>query len=312
MKNMVRVFLLLCLVAALAACQTMGGAFGTRKYNPRIQLQVGEKYFYHNINKFEINAQLDGLDAEIFGSEMNMCMQTDVSYRLEVLEKLSNHSWRLSFKGENVAIGVCPSEDSPSQEPTSAPELEQLLSAMTHSNYSFVFDRDGKVSEVEGFDQTIDKLSTALENFDIQTARKNDQESTAMAGKLILDNYIKDLHFLPDKPMKLGDTWVKQIETELGDKRLIGESSYTMSKWEDEIAHFDIHTTYALPPLVVSNEVEVMEKAWQSGSLAVNSETGMLVSLEIKTNLLFKHDNTDSYTVVHTNKIILRKLGTGY
>jgi len=108
-----------------------------------------------------------------------------------------------------------------------APMLRKLVGARV----KFLTDATGKIESVEGFKEVLDRI----------TEGSSAMEQGMMKGMFSEDNF-KEMYSaaqgLPDKPVKIGDTWPLKLEVPLGPLgTVILNSQYTFKGWEQHGGH---------------------------------------------------------------------------
>ncbi len=106
-----------------------------------------------------------------------------------------------------------------------------LLRKMVGMLVKFLTDAAGKIQSVEGFQETLDRI----------TAGASAMEQGMIKGMFSEDNF-KEMYSaaqgLPDKPVKIGETWPLKLEVALGPLgSVVMNSDYTFKNWEQHNDH---------------------------------------------------------------------------
>ena len=101
--------------------------------------------------------------------------------------------------------------------------LVDVMGALSKAKTVFVYDQSGKVAAVEGFDKAAEKLSEeARGDLDPEVAKKNANQ---------------EIDRLPSDPVKVGDTWSRNSDLNLGSGQIM--SMTTEYKYVGEVKEGD-------------------------------------------------------------------------
>jgi len=290
MKTMVRVFLLVCLVATLAACQSMGGAFGASQFHPRLNLRVGDAYAAHDSIRMTITVPLGNRE----GLEINVQQNTEMDTRIEVLERLPRNTWRLSytiarFRNEMDAMGMHQEFDSAVDTHEGNP-----LSAMIGHTFVMTLDEESKIIDFTGLDELFDKILERvgpLDHLQRQVLLKSLRES--LNEDALKQNMLPNTDLYPGEPVTVGESWTTQY-----DLRAIvpmsGTGRYTLTKRENDRAFIDVLIDFSDnpngQPLNFNGMFFAFERGTSTGSLVLDERTGMVVDSHTITDLTMSMD----------------------
>ncbi|HPM76650.1 MAG TPA: DUF6263 family protein [bacterium] len=285
MKSMVRVFLLLCLVAAVAACQSMGGAYGTGKFFPRLNLKVGDVFVAHESIRLHTTVPMGNMPGMEVKNEQNIEMDTQI----EVTKRLPNNTWRLTytitrFRNEMSSMGMYQSYDSAVDDNEANP-----LGVMVGHQFLMTLDEECKIVDFSGLDELFDKIIERVGP--IQQA-----ERQALTQKLretlnedsIKQNMLPNSGMYPDEPVTIGESWSKDY-----DLRAIvpmsGVGRYTLSKRENGRAYIDVLIDFTQnpngQPLNLNGLLLDFDEGVSAGTLILDEENGMVVGSQTITDM---------------------------
>ena len=146
--------------------------------------------------------------------------------------------------------------DNPALQP-----LVEVLSALSKAKIVFVHDPSGKVITVEGLDKAAEKVAEeARGDLDPEIAKKNANQ---------------DLDRLPTDPVKVGDTWTRNTELNLGSGQIMnmtveykyvgeakeGTKTYDKIEAKTTSASFSIAEGSKLPLRVTKSDLKTIESS---------------------------------------------------
>lgn len=290
MKNMVRVFLLLCLVAALAACQSMGGVYGASKFHPRLNLQVGDVFTAHESVRVTITVPFGNME----GVEVKVQQNTEMDTRIEVVKRLPHNTWRLNytierFRNEMSTMGMYQGFDSATDSGDSNP-----LSAMVGHTFVMTLDEESKIVDFTGLDELFDKVIERLGPIDQmqrQVLMKKLKET--MNEESMKQNMLPNSGMYPEEPVAVGESWTKDYDLR-AIVPMAGTGRYTLTKRENGHAFIDVLINFTEnpngQPLNFNGQNFEFEQGTSAGSMILDERNGMAVNSHTITDMSMSMD----------------------
>ncbi|OJV52529.1 MAG: hypothetical protein BGO31_07725 [Bacteroidetes bacterium 43-16] len=135
----------------------------------------------------------------------------------------------------------------------------QAFRDMVNKPFSMIVSPEGKVVSIEGW-ESIDKTGTM---------KSEDLKQTMETS----------LNIFPDKPVKVGDTWKKDMNTTMQMFKMNISSTYTLTEVKDNVATISLNSDISmLQGDAPSNGMDMNMKGTQKGKMEVDINTGMTLS----------------------------------
>jgi len=162
-------------------------------------------------------------------------------------------------------------------------------STLIGSKLKVKLDRHGKVLNLDGAEELVDKMITALNIPESPRREKALQEIRGQFGEEALRNSIQQITaFYPDHPVNVGDTWSKKTVMEAGFPMSI-DDEYTLELEGNGAARIKVNSVISSNP--DSAEVSVTGvkmyydiKGSQAGTIDVNETDGLPINSSIDMN----------------------------
>jgi hypothetical protein len=261
-------------------------AFSARSQNVTLKLNLakGEKYPY-SFN-YDIDQELPQGAVKMFvGTDINMTV-----VREEGADKIIEATYgRMVMKMDMPELSYDVDTDRP------APTMEEIAASPTKSMakifqavkgqmFTMRVNAKGELTEVTGFDKLVDNIvDSATAWFHLPDAAKQgmrDGMAKQFNAKTITDMMQQSFNIFPDKPVKIGDSWVKNIDTKGNNPNKL-TNTYTVKSINNNEITLSLQSQ--VDNLGASDEVKL--KGTQQGTLIVEIRTGMIVRSEITQDL---------------------------
>ena len=240
-------------------------------YTLKMRLAPGDKF------KQQMDVEMEtGLEA--MGNKMNttVVMNTLVAFEvqndsgnLKVL-KMTYEDMKMSMKTDNPqAAGI--NMDS---------ILAKSMEPIKGKSASIVINEKNEVVDVRGFDNLMTNEEMSDEaRMQMQKLFSKDQLNKTFG--LMFQMY-------PDKPVKVGETWVKQVETEIANAKIKVEVEYKLASVKDGVAYLDLNGKISGKGNFSESGAEGIEvdmKGTQDGKISIGLADGYVKDGDFKMDI---------------------------
>lgn len=166
--------------------------------------------------------------------------------------------------------------------------VNRLLGAIKGQQFVMKVDAEGKVQDVQGFQEMGMKIADSLGLDEAKKKEMLQSFSQQFNEKNIKEQFERVLYIFPNKEVKVGDSWQKTTTTSgpMGGKY---SSTYTVKEIEGDMVTLEEKTK------IESDNEQLKLSGEQTGELVVDSRTGLVVSADMDMNM----ETTSSGTKVN-------------
>lgn len=166
--------------------------------------------------------------------------------------------------------------------------VNRLLGAIKGQQFVMKVDAEGKVQDVQGFQEMGMKIADSLGLDEAKKKEMLQSFSQQFNEKNIKEQFERVLCIFPNKEVKVGDSWQKTTTTSgpMGGKY---SSTYTVKEIEGDMVTLEEKTK------IESDNEQLKLSGEQTGELVVDSRTGLVVSADMDMNM----ETTSSGTKVN-------------
>lgn len=259
-------------VVTTESCQSAKTATATKML--KFNFEKGKGYDY----EMTMN-----MDQEIMGQKMKMDMLT--YYSMDVVEDdgaiktvtstYDRFKMNMNIAGIDMVIDSdkpVSSIDATGNDPMKM--MNKILGAIKGRQFTMKVNAEGKVLEVEGFENMaqsiIDSLDIGVEMRE-QMIQQFDKQFNEQSVK---DQFERILYIFPNKEIKVGDSWEKKSSS-LGIAKGLYNSVYTVTDIEGDMVTLDEKST------IKSDDEGAKMNGKVSSKIIVDSKTGLIVSADM-------------------------------
>lgn len=184
----------------------------------KFKLPEGAKYEYTVTMGMNMNQSVMGQDIKIKSDN-------NYTYNFEVLKDSSN--WKVvkatitRIKMNMDAMGKTMNADTDAPNADSSvsdPEIMKMFNVMKGSSFHFAINSKGDIENITGFKEMTDRLNAIKAQGSMQVF---DENSFKQSTQQMFGGY-------PEKPVKIGDTWSKQVKMKNQGLDIISQNNYTL------------------------------------------------------------------------------------
>jgi hypothetical protein len=240
------------------SCNNKGGSGDT--YTLKMRLAPGDKF------KQQMDVEMES-KIEAMGQKMNTIINMNSLVAFEVhsdsgnlkVLKMTYEDMKMTMKSDNPQA--------------SGPEMDSILrksmEPIKGKSASIVINEKNEVVEVRGFDSLMmqDDMSEITR---AQMERLFSKDQMNKTFGMMFQMY-------PDKPVKVGETWVKQLEVEVASAKIKMDVEYKLASVKDGVAHLDMNGKISGKGSfneAGTQGVEVDMKGNQDGKISIGLEDG--------------------------------------
>lgn len=156
--------------------------------------------------------------------------------------------------------------------------VNRLLGAIKGQQFVMKVDAEGKVQDVQGFQEMGMKIADSLGLDEAKKKEMLQSFSQQFNEKNIKEQFERVLYIFPNKEVKVGDSWQKTTTTSgpMGGKY---SSTYTVKEIEGDMVTLEEKTK------IESDNEQLKLSGEQTGELVVDSRTGLVVSADMDMNM---------------------------
>ncbi|HUR66872.1 MAG TPA: DUF6263 family protein [Chitinophagaceae bacterium] len=255
------------------SCNNKGGGSG-EAYHLKMRLATGDKFGQGMDMKMNIGVDMAGLN-------MDMIMTMDLVMDMEVLGDTAGMK-KIKFTYTKSKMGM-EVKGMPQETSGGANEaMEKAAREMEGKSIFILLDKKNNIHDVIGFDQLV---SHPGDDSATQTAVKK------MFSKEQLNNNMAQMFQLyPEKPVKVGETWIKEADMGFGPFKMRTKNKYKLMKVANGLAIISIEANLEGKGKMDQGgmEFEMDMDGTQEGEFAVNKDNGYLRSGNYKMDMTAK------------------------
>jgi len=261
--------------SALSSCQSGSGEITAKDGNDirlAFNLKPGAKYLYSIENNQNINMGMD--------MQQNMLMEYiyDITSADGDNRKMNVTLDHIKIDGKMMGQNM--SYDS--KDPNSAANNPLAVAGnMVGKPFSIIVSPKGEIIKVDGFDKLM---------------KETDPQGQGVSQQLT-DSTIKKmmgatLDMFPEKAVKIGDSWTKNTTMDVQPFSMAIETRYTLKSVADGKANIDVASVIKVNPAGQADprmkDVKIELNGTQTGTMVVATESGQLISGDIKQSITGK------------------------
>jgi hypothetical protein len=265
-------------IAVLQSCQSTKTATSSKllKFN----FEKGKGYDYEMITN---------MDQEIMGQAIQMDMAAyysmDVSEDDGNMKTITSTIDRFKMKMGVMGFNIDVDTDKPHTSPGITEDgkdpmkmLNSIFGAIKGRKFTMKVDEEGKVQEVTGFENMAKMIVDSIGLGEDEKQEMIKKFEGQFNAKNMQGQFDRFLYIFPNKEVKVGDTWQKKSDVS-GPAAGKYNSTYKVTDIEGDMVTLDESTK------MESEEEKVKMKGNITGSIVVDSKTGLIVSADQEMNI---------------------------
>lgn len=261
-------------IVVVQSCQSTKSSTATKML--KFNFEKGKGYDY----EMTINS-----DQQVMGKPMQMDMSA--YYSMDVTEddgnmksiktRFGRFKMNMDVMGMKLEVDTekpLPTGDNTDAEKNPLAMVNRLLGAVKGQQFLMKVNAEGKILEVTGFQEMARSIA---DSFGLDGEKKEEMMQSfnqQFNEKTIKDQFERVLYIFPNKEVKIGDSWQKKTVTS-GPMAGNYNSTYTVKDIEGDMVTLEEVTK------IESDNEQMKMKGEQTGTLVVDSKTGLVVTADM-------------------------------
>lgn len=251
--------------------------------------------FTFKLEKGKIYQQTTNVESETIQTVQGTQMSTKNSVSANTYMELKDEGdttniydvWYGGISMKIEGMGMNQSFSSDTTELESVDAVSRILSSLIDQKFQATINLSGRVNYVDNLENIIEN---AVGNESSQTDMMKDQIMASFGDGGFAKNIEMSTNIVPDKPVKIGDTWQVQQYTNTG-LPLIIVNNYTLKSVNDGIATISIDGSLSVDPKNAKTSIQGLDAVYfmdgsRTGELNLEIETGWLVDADFKDDIV--------------------------
>lgn len=164
--------------------------------------------------------------------------------------------------------------------------MSKIFGGMIGQGFSMTVSPEGKVIEVKGMEAI---FSNMIKNMGLDTVPGGVQAVAGFKNQFsdeqFKKNFGESFNILPNKEVKVGDTWVINNNNDMMGVEMNAKNTYTLKSIEGDLAIVDVVSEFKLDNEEGVNGQEMNMEGSQSGTMKIDIATGMAIESNITQNI---------------------------
>ena len=311
-KNLLKISVLgIILIALFNSCSSP-------KVDLKLNLENGKSYLMAYQADMKMNQKIMGMSIDVIMKvDMELLFKTigfdkDSNYIMETTYQTMNY--KMNAQGQNIEFGT----DKISKDSI----MNKVFSLFKGKSFTMVFDKRGKIIDVQGFDSI---MSSLFENNLVEDSSKMKEVKELFnknfGEESIKNNFSSFFGYFPEKGVSIGEKWNNKITINSMFAFNV-DNQYEFIDSKDNLYNIGIQSNIKTDLKKSTMEVQGMEmkfdlKGTQSGFIKIDQKTGWIKESEIKQKIVGDARMSKSeipgggnftipYTIESTTKIFLK------
>jgi RNA recognition motif-containing protein len=260
-------------MVAIQSCQSSKSATGSKML--KFNFEKGKGYDYEMITN---------VDQEIMGKSMQMDMSAYYSMDVTadsgdtktITTSVDRFKMKMGMGGMNLEVDtdkpvVDDNDTASGKNPFKM--VSRVFGAIKGQHFSMKVDGEGKVLEVTGFENMAKSIVDSMGLDEDKRQEMMQQFNKQFSAKSMKEQLEKMWYIFPNKEVKVGDTWQKDMESS-GTMAGKYNSTYKVKEIEGDMVTLDQITK------VISDNEQAKLSGEITGTLVVDSRNGLIVNAD--------------------------------
>lgn len=231
------------ILAALAVGIVLTGCPGGKSgsgdaIDLKFNLQKGNSYTYGMKTHFDI-------DMEMMGKEMKTSADMDFGFNMKVDDVDANGNRLISSTYDAIrfkmsAMGMDMGYDSKNVGDTSKENVMQgmfrkIFGSMVGKTFKMTMSPKGEITRVEGMKELTESMLNSMDLPEAEKEQARKQMEQSFSEDQIKQSFGQGFGFYPDKPVKVGDSWNKNLVKDISNMKMNIDTKYTVKEIKDAV-----------------------------------------------------------------------------
>ena len=270
-------------VAVVVLSINLWGCPGSKSTSDAVELKFnlekGKTYVYAMKTHFDMNM-------EMMGKKMETGGDVDFGFKMKVEDvdaqgnrMLSNTYDAIRFRMN--AMGVDMGYDSKNTGDTTKESMmsgmfRKIFSGMVGKTFKMTMSPSGEVSKIEGLTEMVQSMSEHLDLPENMREKMSGQFKESFNEEQIKQSFQQGFGFYPGKPVKPGDSWTKNMKTNMNKMAMDVDTKYTVKEIKDNTAFLELSAVLKAAGRDSASVTSSMDiKGDSKGTMEIDLATGL-------------------------------------
>lgn len=266
--------LCIAVIVAVQSCQSTKSSTATKML--KFNFEKGKGYDYEMIvnTDQQVNGAKQQMDMSAYYS---MDVTEDDGNLKSIRTRFGRFKMNMELMGMKLEVDTekpFPAGNEADAEKNPLAMVNRLLGAVKNQQFLMKVNAEGKILEVTGFQ---DMARSIADSFGLEGEKKQEMIQSfnqQFNEKSIKEQFEKVLYIFPNKEVKIGDSWEKKTLTS-GPMVANYNSTYIVKDIEGDMVTLEEVTK------IESDQEQMKLKGEQTGTLVVDSKTGLVVTADM-------------------------------
>jgi hypothetical protein len=190
----------------------MAGICSAQSYDLSLKLEKGKSYPQKMTSQMLMSQKMMGQDINI-----DMNIESHITYTVVDVVN-GNFDVEVVYDWMRMKMGTPMGAQEFSSETTGEPNpLSDMLTTLKNNKFNMVIDPKGNVVEVKNLDKLFDAMMASTSQLpEMQKQQMVTQMKQSFGPDAFRSNFESSMAIFPDKAVKVGDTWMKELSISAG------------------------------------------------------------------------------------------------
>lgn len=267
--------------AILIGCKNSSNETVDLKFN----LDKGKTYLYKMNNHFDI-------DMEMMGKKMSTGGDMDFGFKMKI-DDVDNQGnkmisttydairFKVSTMGANIGYDSKNAGDTTNENPAST-MFRKMFGGMVGKTFKITMTPKGGITKIEGIKEI---MQSVMENVNVPAEAKAQMEAQmqqSFSDDQVKQNFGFGFDFYPEKPVKIGDSWSKNLDRSINNMKMNMDMKYTLKDIKEKTVLIDVAGKIKTSGNESDKATGVNMNGDTKGSMEIDKATGTVNHCEME------------------------------
>lgn len=251
----------------------------------KLNLQKGKTYTY--LMKSDMNIAMD-----LMGKPMNTTANIDFGFKMKVEDIDAQHNFNMTASYNAIrfkmsAMGMDLGYDSgnlgdTTKENTMNNMFRKVFSSMVGRSFKLTMSPKGEVLKVDSLKELVQSMADNIDVPDNMKAQMRKQMTESFNEDQVKQGFAQGFSIYPEKPVKVGDSWTKNVDKTMNSMKMKQEIKYTVKEIKDNNVLLDM--TGIITSAMASDSTSAVKldmSGDEKGSMELLRSTGLVSKANI-------------------------------
>ena len=256
-----------------------GSGSGTEAVDLKFNLEKGKTYVYGLKTHFDLNMDMGG-------KKMNTGGDADFGFDMKVddVDAQGNRMLSCTYDGirfKMSAMGMDMGYDSKNVGDTSKENMmsgmfRKIFSGMLDKTFKMTMSPKGEVSKIEGIKELMESMAGHMDVAENMKAQMQKTMEQTFSDEKIKQNFEQGFAFYPANPVKIGDTWSKNLTQNMNTMAMNVDTKYSLKEINNNTVNLDVAGTIRSAGNDSSVTKGMDMKGDSKGTMEIDRSTGFV------------------------------------